>query len=182
MGDTRERMVASAAALLGQRGTSGTTVDAVLTHSGAPRGSVYHHFPGGRDEIVTDAVRFAAGQIALFIDPDLEPREALRRFAAFWKNNLEATDFRAGCPVLALTVGDADTIDGADELLRDVFALWHDRFVTMLTVHGFPKRRAERMATLAIAAVEGAVALCRVERSVAPLDDVVAELSQLLVV
>jgi len=175
-------MVVSAATLLGQRGTAGTTVDAVLAHSDTPRGSVYHHFPGGRDQIVTDAVRFAGDQIAGFIDPDLEPHEALRRFAAFWKANLEATDFRAGCPVVALAVGGAEAILGADELVTHVFARWHALFVMMLTRHGFGRRRAERMATLSIAAVEGAVVLCRAERSAAPLDDVVAELSPLLVV
>ena len=73
VGDTRTRIVATAVTLLGRRGTAGTTIEAVLARSGAPRGSVYHHFPGGRDEIVTDAVPFAGEEVAGFIDRDIGP-------------------------------------------------------------------------------------------------------------
>src|SRR5438477_6546040 len=59
--DTRDRMVTSAALLLREHGVSGTSFARVLDHSGAPRGSIGHHFPGGKRELVADAVRFAGG-------------------------------------------------------------------------------------------------------------------------
>lgn len=58
--DSRERMVLSAAALLREHGASATSIDRVLAHSGAPRGSVYHHFPGGRAQLIDEAVTLAA--------------------------------------------------------------------------------------------------------------------------
>lgn len=179
-GNTRDRMLHSAVTLLGQRGTAGTTVDAVLAHSGAPRGSVYHHFPGGRNELLSDAVRLAGDRIAGFIDADLEPVAALQQFAAFWKARLATTDYTAGCPVVALTVGNLEAVTDADALVAAVFRQWHDRFVQLLRGHGFPRRRADRLATLTLSAVEGAVVMCRAGRSADPLDDVIAELSLLL--
>lgn len=108
---TRQRMVDSAVELLATCGTAGTTIDAVLSASGAPRGSVYHHFPGGRDELVHSAVRVAGARMAGFIDRAVdagEPEEVLAEFAAFWRRRLGESDFQRGCPIVALTVGGVD--------------------------------------------------------------------------
>lgn len=68
----------------------GVTVDALLAHSGAPRGSVYHHFPGGRDQIIFEAVRVAGRHIAALIDEPAEhdPTAVVRRFPDFWERIL----------------------------------------------------------------------------------------------
>ena len=62
-GATREKMVRTAAVLLRENGVAGTTIDKVLATSGAPRGSVYHHFPGGRAQLLSEAVEFATDSI-----------------------------------------------------------------------------------------------------------------------
>ena len=58
-GDTRTKMLISAAEVMRERGAAGVTIDEVLTRSGAPRGSVYHHFPDGRGQILAEALRYA---------------------------------------------------------------------------------------------------------------------------
>src|ERR687885_2805387 len=104
MGDprrgTKQRMLDSAVLLLRERGAAGVTVDAVLAHSGAPRGSVYHHFPGGRNEMVLGAVRQAGDYITAMVDESAatgDIRQTVDRFVAFWKRALTKTDYRAGC-------------------------------------------------------------------------------------
>ncbi|MBE1464889.1 TetR family transcriptional regulator C-terminal domain-containing protein [Kibdelosporangium phytohabitans] len=93
---------------------------------------------------------------------------------------LEDSDFRAGCPILAVAVDGGRDLPGAMDLTREIFTAWQDRIRTRLTANGMAEGRARRLATLAIAAIEGAVVLCRVQRSTEPLDDVVAEISPLL--
>lgn len=175
---TKDRMVMSAITLLREQGVPGVTVDAVLAHSGAPRGSVYHHFPGGRAELVLTAGRTAADYITqLLRDASVatEPSEMVDRFVAFWRTALEQTDYRAGCPVVALATGNRD-LPEADELVRETFTSWHASLRELLVASGWATRRAEADATFIIAAIEGAVVLCKSLRSSAPLDDVAESL------
>lgn len=181
--DTRTRMLNSAIALLRERGAGGVTIDAVLAHSGAPRGSVYHHFPGGRDEMLLTGARQAADFITHLIDvaaADGDPGTAIDTFVEFWRQSLLATDYRAGCPVVALAVDSRDDLPDASELVRTTFDVWQTKLTALLVESGHPKARARALATMAVASIEGAVLLCRSERSDVPLTTVAAELRRLL--
>jgi TetR/AcrR family transcriptional repressor of lmrAB and yxaGH operons len=182
-GRTKQRMIDSAVALLRERGAAGVTVESVLAHSGAPRGSVYHHFPGGRNELILAAARQAGDHIAAMIDrsvADGDPHAALDRFVLFWKHALTATNYSAGCPIVALAVDSHQDIPEAAELVRDVFTRWHLGLQNLLAAHDFPAERARRLATLVVSAIEGAVILCRTHRNAEPLDHVLAEVAPLL--
>lgn len=182
-GGSRDRMLDSAVELLRERGTAGLSVDAVLARSGAPRGSVYHHFPGGRNELMLTAVRRAGDYITRAIDRAAEtgdPEVLLDSFARFWVRSLRESDYRAGCPVLAMAVDGREDPPEAAALVQDIFTAWQDRFTALLERAGFEPARAHRLATLAISSIEGAVTLCRVHRDTAPLEAVVAELRPLL--
>lgn len=176
-------MIDSAVALLRERGAAGVTVESVLARSGAPRGSVYHHFPGGRNELILAAARQAGDHIAAMIDEsvaDGDPHAVLDRFVRFWKHALTATDYRAGCPIVALAVDSHQDTPEAAELVRDVFTRWRLDLENLLAAHGFPAHRARRLATLVVSAIEGAVILCRAHRDAEPLDDILAEVAPLL--
>ncbi|MCW3017392.1 MAG: transcriptional regulator, TetR family [Solirubrobacterales bacterium] len=176
-------MVQSAAVLMRERGLAGTSFREVLEHSGAPRGSIYHHFPEGKNQLIEEAVRAAGDAGGALITAgarDGDPVAALRGFVTMWSENLEASDYRAGCLVLAVA-----TEAGADEpqltqAAADSFAAWHAALVATLRAGGVTPARSRRLATMTIAAVEGAVVLCRAERSGQPLRDVGAELELLL--
>ncbi|WP_245548018.1 TetR/AcrR family transcriptional regulator [Nocardia pneumoniae] len=182
-GDARRRMIDGAIDSLRVHGASATSVDRVLAATGAPRGSVYHHFPGGRTELITEAVSTAGELMSGFIERlthDNDPATALDRFAAMWRRTLLDSDFRAGCPIVAVAV---ETNDDAPEFARlagEVFQRWHRALTEMLQRHDVPADRARRLATLTIAAFEGAIALCRVHRDITPLDDAVGELRELV--
>src|ERR1700742_589860 len=106
-GGTRPKMLASAAEVMRERGASGVTIDAVLARSGAPRGSVYYHFPEGRSQILAEALRYSGDSITASIDAaaDRGARALLREFIEFWERLLTEGDFHAGCPVVAAAIG-----------------------------------------------------------------------------
>jgi AcrR family transcriptional regulator len=165
-------MLLSAVTLLRERGLNGVTLDAVLAHSGAPRGSIYHHFPGGRDQLVTEAAQLGSAFIAGMIDQAGADAElALDRFVDFWKESLNDSDFRAGCPIVALVVDGQDKPE-LDALASAAFTRWGEGLSSMLTRRGVAAEPATRLASATISAIEGAVILSRVQRSTEPLDHV----------
>jgi TetR/AcrR family transcriptional regulator, lmrAB and yxaGH operons repressor len=175
---TRERMVEGAARLLAQRGLQATSFSEVLDATGAPRGSVYHHFPEGKNQLIKAALDFVDAQMAQLLDPkDGAPApEITEFFLRVWRSVLTRSDFRAGCAVAAVTVA-ADT----PELLEHtaaIFRSWRSRLAELLAKGGLSQGDAVRFAAMLIAASEGAVILSRGEKSLEPFDLVAAQLTE----
>jgi TetR/AcrR family transcriptional regulator, lmrAB and yxaGH operons repressor len=181
-GDTRTKMLISAAEVMRERGAAGVTIDEVLTRSGAPRGSVYYHFPEGRNQILAEALNYAGEAITADID-EAAGRGAkvlLGQFVEFWERVLAESDFNAGCPVVAAAIGSADDeVPLAEEAAR-IFAHWRTALTWAFVADGFPESDAESLAVMSIAALEGAVVLCRSSRSTDPLHKVYDQLEFLV--
>jgi AcrR family transcriptional regulator len=189
-------MVAGAADLMSRRGVNATSMREVIRHTGTPRGSISHHFPRGKQQLIEDAIVFAGAQVGGPLRHLTRERGAirgLRAFIALWRKTLEKTRFEAGCPVLAVAVeqyvSDAMDKEGAPdeaaqrrllELADGVFADWRGIMTEALKHEGLAAGRARRLATLIVASVEGTVAMCRAARSARPLDDVRQELEAVL--
>lgn len=173
--DARERMMHSAAELLREHGASATSIDRVLAHSGAPRGSVYHHFPGGRPQLIEEAAALAGDFVADIIETAGAPDAVIDRFFSLWRRWLVDSEFRAGCPIVSVTVA-----NDAPQVAADVFGRWTEGLAASFAGHGLPEVRARRLAMFVIAAVEGAVVMCRAERSLAPLEAAAEEIRELL--
>jgi TetR/AcrR family transcriptional repressor of lmrAB and yxaGH operons len=168
----RDRMVASAIVLLAKHGYQGTSFSEVLTVSQAPRGSIYHHFPEGKDQLIAAAIEVAGAKAVALLD-GLESENAadiVDGFMAMWRAVLEVSEFSAGCSVLAVTVS-ADSPELLDHA-GAIFRAWRARLAELFVAAGLPAADAASFATLLIAASEGAVVLCRAERDFAPLDAV----------
>ncbi|MGH3969990.1 MAG: TetR/AcrR family transcriptional regulator [Mycobacterium sp.] len=180
--DTRQKMLVSSVELLRERGAGGVTVDAVLARSQAPRGSVYHHFPGGRDEILAEALQLAGDTISGIIERATADGSlgALRRFKKFWSKALLDSDFTAGCPVVSVAVGGSADEQHLAPAVGQIFRRWHRAFAAAIIADGADAARADRLATMAVAAIEGAIILCRIQRSTTPLDDVITEFESLI--
>jgi TetR/AcrR family transcriptional repressor of lmrAB and yxaGH operons len=181
--DTKDRMVTSAALLLREHGVGGTSFAKVLEHSDAPRGSLGHHFPGGKREMVADAVRWAGGVASTAMRHSVEcgdtPAELFAMVCGVYRRALVDSDFAAGCPV-----GNVAQEAYDDEPLRDatheVFNDWRSIMRASLTTAGHTAADATDLAELCIAGLEGALMLARVQRSPDPIDRVQRQLESLL--
>ncbi|MFF2083390.1 TetR/AcrR family transcriptional regulator [Nocardia sp. NPDC058176] len=172
-GDTKARMVRSAIELLCAHGATAVTLDAVLSASNAPRGSIYHHFPGGRDELLLTAGRTAADYLTTVVTDacrDGDPLRALDGLGEFWRATLESGDYERGCPMVALVVDSRADLPGAGELVERTFTNWQTLMTAVLESAGAPTTQAVSVANLVIASLEGATILCRAHRSTTPLD------------
>jgi AcrR family transcriptional regulator len=186
-------MVAGAVDLLSRRGVHATSLRTVVQYTGTPRGSLSHHFPGGKQQLLEDAVRYANDSVAVPLEALTKQHGAvdgLLAFVGWWRRILELSHFEAGCPVLAVAVepvggdeppeSDGDRLDVLRVLAHQAFERWESILSTALHREGVPDNRARRLATLTVASIEGTVALCRVARSTQPLDDVQSELAMVL--
>jgi TetR/AcrR family transcriptional repressor of lmrAB and yxaGH operons len=169
-------MVASAVKLLAVHGFQATSFSAVLDDSGAPRGSIYHHFPEGKDQLIAAAIDLA-GERALTLTESfsgLPAAEIVDAFAALWRAVLVRSRFQAGCAVVAVTVS-ADVPELVDRAAA-IFRAWRERLGQAFAAAGVEAERAAALAVTLIAGCEGAVVLCRAEHSLEPLDAVTAQL------
>src|SRR6266700_1032267 len=194
--NTRVRMVSGAADLMSRRGINATSMREVVRHTGTPRGSISHHFPRGKQQLIEDAIVFAGARVSKPLERLTHERGAiagLRAFIASWRQILETTKFQAGCSVLAVAVeqyvSDAMDHEGtADEaaqqrlldLADGVFVDWQLIMIAAMRHEGVAPTRARRLAALVVASIEGTVAMCRAARSAQPLDDVRQELELVL--
>lgn len=175
-GDVRTRMVVGAARLLAEKGLEGTSFAEVLALTDAPRGSTYHHFPGGKRELVGAAIDLAGLHAKAAMEPVRgKPAPAVvAAFFALWRNLLMSTDLRSGCAVLAVTV------DAEDDAMRAhagmVFRDWRAHLESLLIDGGLAPAAARGLAATAIAAGEGAVVLARAEQDMTVFDLVEADL------
>lgn len=181
-GSTRTNMLVSAAEVLRERGAAGVTIDEVLQRSGAPRGSVYYHFPNGRNQIVFEALQFAGDTISELIDEAAAKGglHLVRRFVEFWDRVLADSDLTAGCPVAAAAIGSVEDGPQLTSVAGTIFDHWREALTRAFEVDGCEEAEAASLAITSIAALEGAVVLCRATRSLDPLRQVHTQLEFLL--
>jgi AcrR family transcriptional regulator len=199
-------MVVSAALLIRERGARATAIADVLQHSGAPRGSAYHHFPGGRTQLLCEAVDYAGEHIAAVITEAGSGLELLDTLIEKYRQQLLSTDFRAGCPIAAVSVEagfeggrgfdrdsekqDSEKQDsekrGRERMAPVVeraaiaFDLWCDLMSQRFIADGIPAGPARELALFATSALEGALLMARVGRNLAPLDVMHSQMRSLL--
>ncbi|GLY75151.1 TetR/AcrR family transcriptional regulator [Actinoallomurus iriomotensis] len=182
----RERMVYSAAQLVRSRGVAATGVRDVVAYANAPRGSFQHYFPGGKDQLVGEALAwsadFAARRVASYGRQAGEPSPSglFAHMARQWREELTARRYERGCPIMATASELAGGDSPVNEPLRTAAARWERAVVEELVRMGVPAERAGGLATVMISALEGAIMLARVCRDVGRLDTVVSELAPVL--
>jgi AcrR family transcriptional regulator len=182
----RERMVVSAAQLLRRGGVAAVGMREVAAEAHAPRGSLQHYFPGGKEQVVNEAVawagQYAAGRVSRFLPALREPSPSAL-FAAMarqWTDELSAAGALAGCPVAAATADSAQISESTRTAAAEAFACWRRPVAEALARMGVPPERARELATLMVSALEGAILVARAERSPSALETVVRELAPLL--
>jgi AcrR family transcriptional regulator len=178
-------MVVSAALLIRERGAHATAISDVLEHSGAPRGSAYHYFPGGRTQLLCEAVDFAGDHVAAIIADAASGLDLTDTLIDKFRQQLLDSDFRAGCPIVAVSVEagepeNAERMAPVVERAATVFDRWTDLIAQRFIADGIARERAGELAVLATTALEGAIVLARVRRDLTPLDVVRRQVRELL--
>jgi len=170
---SRDKIVRAASQLLRQRGYSGTGLADIVELSGAPKGSIYHYFPQGKDQIAAEALRYAGALVSGTVS-DLctradTPADALRAYGALLAGWMAESGFKDGCPITTTVLQTAPENAELAEAGRAAFADWSDALRLKLVGSGLSLERARRLAGLANMALEGALILARVESSKAPI-------------
>ncbi len=171
---TRARLTAAAAALMQRQGYHATGLAQIVEESGAPRGSLYFHFPGGKEELAVAALRDAGAtwrtRIEAAIDGATDLGAAVVAVCALFADELAASDWQLGCPLATVALEATTASEPVRLTCAEHFAGWEASIAARLTASGVAEDPARRMATFALATIEGALMLARVERSPRPLE------------
>jgi TetR/AcrR family transcriptional regulator, lmrAB and yxaGH operons repressor len=180
----RGAIVRAAATLFRRNGFAATGINEIAELAGAPKGSLYHYFPAGKDQIGEAAVRFAGrGVVATLEKLGQQHRSAaalVRAYCRLLVGWMAKSGFRDGCPISTTLLESAPQSAGIALAGREAFAAWRAVIAQALLRDGFSKLEARRLSTLAVAGIEGALILARVESSGEPIEDIARSLAVVL--
>lgn len=181
-GSSRARFVETTARLLRERGYSATSMGDVVAESGAPKGSLYFHFPGGKDELVAEAMGSAGADTCALMKMALSAgpaRQGLDAIFSFLGGELEGSDFRVGCPI-GTVAAEAPDAPRVREKVGEVFETWESVIEARLIQAGVKKKRAAELAIFILSVVEGALVLAKAKKSTLPLETARREIARIL--
>jgi TetR/AcrR family transcriptional repressor of lmrAB and yxaGH operons len=171
--DSKGKTLAAAARLFRQQGYHGTALQDILEAAGSPRGSLYFHFPKGKEEIgeaaltlAGEAVRAAIAHVAETSD---NSEEFLTRVARGMASNLEKSDFKEGCPIATTALETSAQSEVLGAATRDAFQRWEYEIKRGLERFGMKTGDADIVATAVLSQLEGALLLARTYRSLEPM-------------
>jgi AcrR family transcriptional regulator len=179
--DSKDRMIVAARRLFREHGYLGTALSDVVTESAAPRGSMYFHFPGGKEELAGEVTLLHAGDaIAKINRAAAASRTAAQLIAAFIgreRDDLVTSNYREGCALAPIVLESTPASDHLSDATRRGFQDLITTLAARLTEKGIPHDRAAQLATNVWSSVEGALILGRVLRSPEPFDMAIALLT-----
>lgn len=175
-GDTRDRMIEGARELMRLNGYAGTSFKDIWQHAGTPRGSVYFHFPNGKQELGLEVIA-ASGRdfVAVTRKAGAASRtrqEFIRELAKATADEIESEGFATGCPVVAISMEMANTSPALLSAAERAFASWRQAIAAELRGKGVGAALAADVATLLVSSLEGARLQSRTSASRDPLDRV----------
>jgi TetR/AcrR family transcriptional repressor of lmrAB and yxaGH operons len=180
----RGAIVRAAATLFRRNGYAATGINEIAEVAGAPKGSLYHYFPEGKDQIGEAAVRFAGKGVVVMLEKlEAEHKTAaamMQAYCRLLKGWMAKSGFRDGCPISTTLLESAPQSAGIALAGREAFSAWRAVIARSLLRDGFSKPEARRLSTLAMSAIEGALILARVDGSGEPIEDVARSLAVVL--
>ncbi len=178
----RDEILDTAGRLLERQGYQATGLNEIIRESGAPKGSLYHYFPEGKQALVVETIARTRDGIAANIEEVMaghdDPAAAIPAFIRELARRVEALDYCGGGPITAVALEAASTDEMLRLACRDAYRAWRGLFAAKLQPAVGP--RADRLAGLVLASLEGGIVLARTERSARPLLDVADEIETLL--
>jgi TetR/AcrR family transcriptional regulator, lmrAB and yxaGH operons repressor len=183
-GETRERVLRTAGELFQRQGYHGTGLNQVLAESGAPKGSLYFHFPDGKEQLASESVALSGRAVgedlaaAVLAAPD--GRAGLAALGEHFARSLTESGFSKGCPVATValeTAAESETIRSACD---GTYTEWQQGIAAALRGWGVPDERAVPLAALVLSSLQGAIMLARVRKDVSVIHEVTRQLGDLV--
>jgi AcrR family transcriptional regulator len=172
--DTKERIISASADLLRHQGYSGTGVKQIVAAAGAPFGSLYHFFPGGKEQLGAETIRWSGRMYELLLpaifDPSPDLVTGVRAFFAAAASQLEDSGYADGCPIATVALETSNASEPLRQACADVFGGWIEAGTRVFTDGGLTEATARHLVIGLLAALEGAFVLSRALRSTEPLD------------
>jgi len=171
---TRQRIVDASAALMRRQGYEATGMKEIVTAASAPFGSVYHFFPGGKEQLGAETIRWSGGEygklLAAALETGTDLTAGVRAFFTGAAEHLAATGYADACPIATIAL----EVSSHSEVLRqacdEVFGVWIEEGTRRFTGQGIPAGTARRLAVALLSLLEGAFVLCRAARSTEALE------------
>jgi AcrR family transcriptional regulator len=170
---TRDRIISAGAELFRVQGYTGTGVKQIVEEAKAPFGSLYHHFPGGKEQLGEEVIRFSGAMYArlgpAIFDAAPDPATGVEAFFAGAAGHLAETGYEDACPIATVALEVASTSEPLRIATAEVFDSWVAGLAPRFAAAGIAETRAHELAVAFIAALEGAFVLARAGRSTEPL-------------
>jgi TetR/AcrR family transcriptional regulator, lmrAB and yxaGH operons repressor len=182
--ETRSRVLRTAATLFRRQGYNATGLNQLLSQSNAPKGSLYLHFPGGKEQLAAEAVQLSADELGAQMDEALaraaDPVAAIVTLGAIFARPLAESGYHDGCPISTVAVeaaGDNEEIRSACER---AYGGWLAGLHRQFRDWGVPEEEAQPLAEVVLSGIQGALILAKVRHDCAPIHDVTARLGALV--
>jgi len=180
----KARVIQTAANLLQRQGYNGTGLSQIIRESATPKGSLYFHFPGGKEELTVAALEASGTEFSeklrSYITSETDPGDAIEFACATLAAQLTDSDFQKGCPIATVALEASTSSEAIRAVCASHFQGWQELVEAMLTSRGVEQERASELATTAISAIEGAMLLCRANHDTIPLERVGRQLRYFL--
>jgi TetR/AcrR family transcriptional repressor of lmrAB and yxaGH operons len=170
---TRDRLIAAMSRALQRGGMRGTGLSELLAIAKAPKGVLYHHFPGGKSQLTVAAIEASASRILARLDEALadnaDPLHALQAWMGKAQQRLSESGFDCGCPLATVALESTAHDTEIRAALSKSFGAIRARIAESLQCSGMPAAKAEGLAALIVAGYEGGLLQARVQGSLRPM-------------
>ena len=170
--DTRDRILDAAIRLLRRQGYTATGIKQIVAEGNAPLGSVYHYFPGGKEQIGIEAVERSGERIRATIAGAAHASDLPAAINAYFVHNAERlrdSDYQRGCPIATVALETASDIEPIRRACEAAFAGWQATLTQVFTDAGIAAADAGPLATFVLSSYEGALTMSRALRDIQPM-------------
>jgi len=180
--DTRRRMLETAAELFHTQGYHATGLNQLLAAGGAPKGSLYFHFPGGKEQLAAEAIEISSArlrdQLKAITEHASGPADAVSMIINALADALAASEFHRGCPIATVALDASDDSEPIRLACAGGYLSWQEAVAEYLSAQGIED--SEQLATVIIASIEGGLLLAKTQHDLAPLRAISAHLRIIL--
>jgi TetR/AcrR family transcriptional regulator, lmrAB and yxaGH operons repressor len=181
--DSRSRMIHAASQLFRQRGYHATAFSDVIQASGAPRGSIYFHFPGGKQELAREAIALAGDEIEQMVAAAARgdgPGAFVRALGDMMAARLEGSGYRSGCAIATMVLELVPQSEALSSEFEMVFGRWRRALARQFEIWGITPERAPDLADLVMSVVEGGLVVSRAARHIDSFRTAIEALAELV--